>query len=526
MELLWIIILLMAGGLLSWFLAGQHEKVSRWISLGSLMAGLVITLSIWISAASPVDMQAREWIREINIAWIPRFGINLRLGMDGLSLILVMLTMFLGIISIAASWKEINKRVGFFHFNLLWVLAGITGVFLSLDLFLFYFFWEVMLVPMYFIIAIWGHENRIRAAYKFFIFTQAGGLLMFIAILALYFINGDYTGVYTFDYSYFNETFLQSATARWIMGGFLAAFLVKLPAVPLHNWLPDAHTQAPTAGSVILAGLLLKTGAYGLYRFIIPVFPEVSLIFAPAGMILGVIGILYGAKLAFAQTDLKRMIAYTSISHMGFILVAVFSFNELALQGGVMQMVAHGLSTGALFMIAGSIQEKLHTRDIREMGGFWETAPRMGGLTMVFLLASLGLPGMANFIAEFLILLGAFKVNAVISVIAALALIASAIYALYLMQKVFLGSIPEKIRLSDFSLRETIMAFAMVILLFWLGLFPGTVLQTTEPYLKNIHYKTRSKEDSREKRKPAHSILPEQVRVEQTYHSNPLQNKE
>jgi NADH-quinone oxidoreductase subunit M len=412
--------------------------------------------------------------------------------MDGLSLLLVMLTMFLGLISILASWNEIQHRTGFFHFNLLWVLAGITGVFLAMDLFLFYFFWEVMLIPMYFIIGIWGHENRIKAAYKFFIYTQAGGLLMFIAILAIYVINAKFTDVYTFDYLRFSDAFLTSTQAKWIMGGFLAAFLVKLPAVPLHNWLPDAHTQAPTAGSIILAGLLLKTGAYGIYRFVLPAFPDASAFVAPVGMIVGITGILYGAKLAFAQTDLKRMIAYTSISHMGFVLLAASSFNEMALQGGIMQMLTHGISTGALFYIAGMIQERIHTRDIREMGGFWQTAPGMGGITMVFILASLGLPGLGNFIAEFLILLGTFQVNSVYAVIAALALIASAIYALYLMQKVFHGNKPDSLKLPDLLPHEWVAGISMLLLIIWMGLFPSPFLNTAKHTLINTQYRTEA----------------------------------
>ena len=236
----------------------------------------------------------------------------------------------MGIIAVLTSWNEINYKTGFFHFNLLWVLAGITGVFLTMDLFLFYFFWEVMLIPMYLLIGIWGHENRRYAAYKFFIFTQASGLLMLLAILGLYFAHGNLTGTYTFDYFQLLNTTFEGDTGRWLMLGFLAAFIVKLPVVPFHSWLPDAHSEAPTAGSLILAGLLLKTGAYGLLRFILPLFPNAAHEIAPWAMLLGVIGILYGAMLAFSQTDLKRLVAYTSVSHMGFVMLGVFAFNELA----------------------------------------------------------------------------------------------------------------------------------------------------------------------------------------------------
>lgn len=475
MELLWLIFIIMTGGLLAWIAGRFGNGLPRLISLLALVAGLVLTLSMWMGFDGD-----NIWVQQLKLDWIPRFGIHFQLAMDGMSLLLVLLTLFLGIISVLVSWKEVNKRTGFFHFNLLWALAGITGVFLAMDLFLFYFFWEVMLIPMYFLIGIWGHENRKYAAYKFFIFTQAGGLLMFLSILVLYFIHGHVDGNYTFDYLIIAEAFEESPATKWIMTGFLAAFLVKLPAIPLHNWLPDAHTQAPTAGSIVLAGLLLKTGAYGLIRFILPLFPEASQMFGPVAIIIGIVGILYGAKLAFAQTDIKRMVAYTSISHMGFVLLGVFVFQPMAMKGAFIQMITHGISTGALFMIAGTLQERLHTRDIREMGGFWYQAPRMGGITLVFVLASLGLPGLGNFIAEFLVLAGTFQTNAMAGILAALGLIASAIYGLYLLQKVFFGKPKATVQVNDYNLREMIAGMSMVVLIFWIGLFPGFFLNMVD----------------------------------------------
>jgi NADH-quinone oxidoreductase subunit M len=366
---------------------------------------------------------------------------------------------------------------------LILIIAGIAGVFLSLDLFLFYFFWELMLVPMYLLIGIWGHENRTAASYKFFIYTQASGLLMFISILALYFVHGRGTGIYTFDYLQLTGTEMPVATAMIIMLGFLSAFLVKLPVVPLHNWLPDAHTEAPTAGSLILAGLLLKTGAYGLLRFIVPLFPAASDIFAPVGMLLGVIGILYGAKLAFAQVDLKRLVAYTSVSHMGFVILGVFSFNELAYQGVVMQMIAHGISTGALFILVGQLYERIHTRDINMMGGLWEKIPVMGSIGLVFSMASLGLPGLGNFIAEFLILAGVFKTNILMSCLASLGLIAATIYSLRIVQKVFFGIKNKDWDITDLSIREKVVSALLVIAVIWLGIFPQLVFDTAKPAL-------------------------------------------
>jgi NADH-quinone oxidoreductase subunit M len=442
---------------------------------------------LWVGAPVPAALAPQgAWLEQLQWAWIPRFGVSFHLAMDGLSLLLVALTAFLGIISVLCSWSEIRERVGFFHFNLLWSLAGVVGVFLALDLFLFFFFWEVMLVPMYFLIAVWGHENRSYSAIKFFIFTQASSLLMLAAILALVFVHEGATGQLTFDYLALLGTSMPAAVGLWLMLGFFVAFAVKLPAVPLHTWLPDAHTDAPTAGSVILAGVLLKTGAYGLIRFAVPLFPQAAKSFAPVAMALGVAGIIYGAMLAFAQQDFKRLVAYTSISHLGFVLLGVFAWNELALQGSVMQMLAHGLSTGALFAVAGALQERLHTRDMDRMGGLWASVPRMGAITLFFAIASLGLPGLGNFVGEFLILLGAFAASRLFTVLAALGLITAVVYALILMQRSFQGQPHEGVRLADFSPREMGYMCAMIVLLAWLGLYPQPVLDVVQPALHGM----------------------------------------
>jgi NADH-quinone oxidoreductase subunit M len=477
MILIYLIVILLAGAFLAWIIGKQNPLWSRIISVAALSADLIIILLFSLNTSGG----DKDWLVDIKFNWIPAFGISLHFALDGLSLVMLILTFFLGIISVIISWKEISTRVGFFHFNLLLILAGITGVFLSLDLFLFYFFWELMLVPMYFLIGIWGHENRTAASNKFFLYTQASGLLMFIAIISLYFIHGNSTGEYTFDYLQLLGTTMPGPSAFLIMLGFLAAFLVKLPVVPLHNWLPDAHTEAPTAGSLILAALLLKTGAYGLLRFIIPMFPSESLRFAPVGMALGVVGILYGAKLAFAQTDLKRLVAYTSVSHMGFVILGVFSFNELAYQGVIVQMIAHGISTGALFVIVGQLYERIHTRDITRMGGLWEMAPVMGAVGLIFSMASLGLPGLGNFIAELLILMGAFKASVLWTCLASLGLIAATIYSLRIVQKVFVGHKNTEWKMVDLSIREKLVSAALVISIVWLGLYPKPVLDAAKP---------------------------------------------
>ncbi len=487
MILFWLIAILFVGGLIAWLFEKVNTVLVRIISLISLLVDFIMIIIFWFANYDSIKLGSNnDWITQINWNWIPEFGIRFHLAIDGLSLILIGLTLFLGILSVLTSWSEIKERVGFFHFNILWILAGIMGVFLSLDLFLFYFFWEVMLIPMYFIIGIWGHENRIYAAFKFFIFTQASGLLMLIAILALYFIHGSQTGNYTFEYEALLGTSLSSTTAMWLMLGFLIAFAVKLPAVPFHNWLPDAHTEAPTAGSVILAGLLLKTGAYGILRFVIPLFPSAAKEFAPVAMLIGVAGILYGAKLAFAQTDLKRLVAYSSVSHMGFVLLGIFALNQLAFQGVVMQMIAHGISTGALFILVGSLQERIHTRDLNQMGGLWEQVPKMGALGLLFTMASLGLPGLGNFVAEFLVLSGSYQASIFITALAALGLVASTIYSLRILQKVFYGSKVKEWSIKDFNFRELVIIGSMIIVIVWLGIFPQTFLNTSKNTMKDL----------------------------------------
>jgi len=484
MILAGLIILLMGCGVLAWLAGRWNNTLPRIISLFGISIQLLVVVWIWLTHQQ--GSVTGQWIITYTHSWIPAFGIQIKFGIDGLSLLMIALTAFLGLLSVLTSWKEINKRVGFFHFNLLFVLAGITGVFLSLDLFLFYFSWEVMLIPMYFLISIWGNENRTYASYKFFLFTQGSGLLMFLSILGLYLIHGHNTGIFTFDYEQLLGTVMQPQTAFLLMLGFVIAFIVKLSTVPFHSWLPDAHTQAPTAGSVILAGLLLKTGAYGLIRFVLPLFPQASHQFAPVAMVLGVVSILYGAKLAFAQTDLKRLIAYISVSHMGFILLGIYAFNEMAMQGVVMQMVAHGISTGALFIIAGTLHERIQTRDLGQMGGLWAKIPKMGALGLVFVMASLGFPGLGNFVAEFLILNGSFMANQKLTIIATLGLVAATIYALRIMQKVFYGKEQKTWVIADFSIREMGIMITLVIAVVWMGLFPSAVLTVSRPSVLKV----------------------------------------
>ena len=491
----WLISLLLGAGFLAWGLGRQHPQTARWVALAALGLALLWLLPLlpaaltlpWLDNAS-LPAAEGSWILLEHKHWIPRFGISLLLGLDGLSLTLVLLTLVLGLVAVSASWHEISQREGLFYANLLWTLAGVIGVFTALDLFLFFVFWEVMLVPMVLLIGIWGHERRQFAAIKFFIFTQASSLLMLLAILGLALLHYRESGVYSFSYFDLLGSGSRAPEGPWLMLGFFIALVVKLPAFPLHSWLPDAHTQAPTAGSIILAGVLLKTGAYGLIRFLIPLFPDSLDYFAPVAMGLGVIGILYAAVVAFAQTDLKRLIAYTSISHMGFVLLGVYAWNSLALQGVVLQMLTHGLSSAALFMLAGAIQQRIHTRELAQMGGLWAQVPRIAFVALFFAMASLGMPGLGNFVAEFLVLIGSFQAHAVMTVIAAMGLITAAIYALIIIQKAFHGPLERHREMADFGTRELATMSLLMLGLLWLGLYPQPTLDTLAPSLAQLQH--------------------------------------
>ena len=494
--LVWLIAIPFIGGLLSWIgeLAGGITY-PRWIALGTM--GLAFAMSLWLwlggdyTIAAGIGAKA-TWALEFRAPWIERFGISIHLGLDGLSMLLIVLTNLLGLMAVACSWKEIGRYVGFFHLNLLWNLGGVVAVFLALDLFLFFFFWEMMLVPMYFLIAIWGHnapggKGRIYAATKFFIYTQASGLLMLLSILGLVWVHHAGTGVWTFDYADLLHTPMSSNTQFLLMLGFFVAFMVKLPVLPFHSWLPDAHSQAPTAGSVDLAGILLKTAGYGLMRFGLPLFPEASASFAPVAMWLGCIGIVYGALMTFAQNDVKRLVAYSSVSHMGFVLIGIYAGTEQALQGAMLTMVAHGISAGALFILCGEVYERLHTRDLREMGGLWSRFPYLPPIVMFFCLAALGLPGLGNFVGEFLVLIGTWPTNGAVTVVAASGLILAAVYSLAMIQRAFHGPAQSDEKLEDLNRRELATVMSLMAILLWLGVYPQPVLDTSAPVMRALH---------------------------------------
>jgi NADH-quinone oxidoreductase subunit M len=487
MILVCLIVILLAGGVVAWAAARSSHSLARWISLITVSTDLVLAVWLWVRNFHQVSLVAHSaWLDHVEWAWIPNWGVHFHLAIDGLSLLLVLLTFFLGLVSVLASWHEIQDGVGFFHLNLLWVLAGIVGVFLAVDLFLFYFAWELMLVPMYFLIAIWGHENRVYAAIKFVLFTQLSSLLMLIAILGLYFFHHAATGTYTFEYSELIGTPLPPHMAMWLMLGFFIAFAVKLPVFPLHTWLPDAHTEAPTAGSIVLAGLLLKTGAYGMLRFVVPLFPGAAREFAPLAMTLGVIGIVYGAIVAYGQSDLKRMVAYTSVSHLGFVLLGIFAWNSLALQGALIGMICHGFSTGALFAIVGALQERTHTREMDRLSGLWRTIPRLSGAALFFALASMGLPGLGDFVGEFLVLLGTYKEHLGLTIVAVLGVLASTFYALQFVQGAFHGPNVNQWSVKDLVPHEVLILVPMMAILLWLGLYPQPILDAFRPAMDHL----------------------------------------
>ncbi|OGT74263.1 MAG: NADH dehydrogenase [Gammaproteobacteria bacterium RIFCSPLOWO2_02_FULL_57_10] len=502
MIVVWLILILFVGGALAWASEALDSRLPRLTALIAMVFSLIFVVMLCLDNFPDQLSPGGQWLVLEKWSWIARFGIFLQVGVDGLSLLMLVLTVFLGLMAIGAAWHEITERPGFFYFNLLWTLAGVVGVFTALDLFLFFFFWEVMLIPMYLIIAIWGHENRAYAAMKFFVFTQVSGLILLIAIMCLAYFHFVQFGRFSFDYFELQNVVLEGRFQMLVMLGFFIGFATKLPAFPLHSWLPDAHSQAPTAGSVLLAGVLLKTGAYGLIRFAVPLFPEAAADFAPVAMTIAVIGILYCAKLAFAQTDIKRLIAYTSVSHMGFVLLGVYAWNIYGLQGALMTMLAHGLTSSALFMLAGGLQHRFHTRDMGKMSGLWAQLPMMSAMALFFSIAALGMPGLGNFIGEFLSLLGAFQANHAAAIVAALGLIFASVYSLWVIQRVFhgpyhtpnhstdCGSEPARDdphnHPTDLSRAELLCYSAMALGLVWMGMYPQTFLAMAEPTMSYL----------------------------------------
>ncbi|HXD18017.1 MAG TPA: NADH-quinone oxidoreductase subunit M [Vicinamibacterales bacterium] len=479
---------------------GQRNALVRWVTLIVSIAVFAVTLATWASF-NPASAEFQLVERH---PWIPAFGIDYYLGIDGISLLLVVLTGFLTPVAVLSSWIGIEKKVKEFCIFLLLLEAAMIGVFLSLDLFLFYVFWDAMLVPMYFLIGIWGYDQRIYAAIKFMLYTMAGSVLMLIAILGLAYLHNAATGSYSFDLLKLYTLDIAGPTQYWFFLAFAIAFAIKVPLFPFHTWLPDAHVQAPTAGSVILAGVLLKMGTYGLVRFAFPLFPLAAAYFAPWIAVLAVIGIIYGALVAMVQPDMKKLVAYSSVSHLGFVVLGICAMNVNGMQGAVYQMLAHGVSTGGLFLIVGMLSDRRHTRLISEFGGLKAVMPRLTAAFMIITLASIGLPGLNGFIGEFLIMLGAFRWDPRYVVGAGLGVILSAVYMLWMFQRVYYGKVThaENRGLPDLLPHEWGSVIPLCAIALVMGVFPMLFLRPMEPSVTRIVERLQNTQTLRVKRDP------------------------
>ena len=427
------------------------------------------------------------------VSWIPQLGIEYFIGIDGISLLLVILTTGLGFIAVLSSWTYIQERLKEYYAILLLLQTGILGVFVSFDFFLFYVFWEVMLVPMYFLIGIWGDKNRLYAAIKFFLYTLFGSVLMLLGIIALYLANAAETGVYTFNILEFYRLTLSPDLQWWIFLAFFLGFAIKVPMFPFHTWLPDAHVQAPTAGSVILAGVLLKMGAYGFIRLSLPILPDATRQFVPMIAVLSIIAIIYGGLVALMQKDWKSLVAYSSVSHMGFITLGIFMLNPVALQGGIFQMLAHGVATGGLFLIVGLIYERMHTKEIARFSGLAQVMPVYATMFAIIAFASLGMPTLNGFIGEFLILAGTFQESHQYAFFAVWGVVLAAAYLLWLYQRVMLGEVKddEIAGLKDLNLRESMTLIPLVIMAIVMGIYPKPFLKMIEEPVNAIIERVR-----------------------------------
>ena len=463
-------------------IAAGVANAPRWIAFLVLVAEFIVSLGLWWA----FDPASASWQAVFDTAWIPTWGIRFSLGIDGIALMMILLTTFIMALSILGSWSGIRTRTHAYYSLMLILTSGMLGVFMALDLFLFYVMWEVMLVPMYFIIGIWGGERRIYASVKFFIYTMVGSLLMLVAIVYLGLAAGDpRTGVPNFSYDHILATARISTTAAlWLFGAFFLAFAVKVPMFPFHTWLPDAHVEAPTAGSVVLAGIMLKLGTFGFIRLAVPLFPDAAMNGTVRAIILGlaVVGIIYGALVSLVQPDFKKLVAYSSVSHLGFVMLGIFALTVQSVQGALLVMINHGISTGALFFLIGMIYERRHTRMIEAYGGIARAVPLFAALLTLVSLSSIGVPGTNGFVGEFLVLLGSFRTTPVLAVISATAVIFAAAYLLWAIQRILLNPLdkPENEHIPDLNRRELALMAPLVAGIIWLGVYPQPVLRRME----------------------------------------------
>jgi len=490
MELILVTFFPAIGALALLLLPGRQHDTIKMFSLLFAIVTFVISIVLYFG----FDPIAHPMQFEYKLSWIESLGINFYMGIDGISLLLIVLTALLTILAILCSWNSITTNIKGFYVSILLLTTGMIGVFCSLDLFLFYVFWEVMLVPMYFIIGLWGGPRRIYAAIKFVLFTMFGSLLMLVAIIYLAFEYKEFAGHFSFNMLELMQMPISTNVQMWLFAAFALAFAIKVPLFPFHTWLPDAHVEAPTAGSVILAGVLLKLGTYGFIRICLPMFPDATVVFTPYISVLAIIAIIYGALVAMVQKDVKSLVAFSSVSHMGFVMLGLFALNIQALEGSVLQMINHGISTGALFLIVGMIYERRHTRMISDFGGLAKVMPAFCAVFLIVTLSSIGLPLTNGFVGEFLILLGVFKENSVYGVIATTGVIISACYMLWMFQRVVFGRItnPENEKLLDLSMREKIILAPLVALIFWIGVYPKSLLEILEPSIRDIQYKVQT----------------------------------
>lgn len=484
-----IIFFPLLGVALLLFVDRQAAGLAKWITLLTSAATFLISLPLyWEFVPAQPGFQFVE-----QHAWIPDWGVTYYLGLDGITLFLVLLTTLLTLVAVLGTWSAVEKHAREFMITLLLLEVGMNGVFLSLDVFLFYVFWEVMLFPMYFLIGVWGSERKLYAAIKFVVYTMSASVLMLVAILYLYFLNYESTGQLSFALLDWYKLDVGLPAQYWLFAAFALAFAVKVPMFPLHTWLPDAHVEAPTAGSVILAGVLLKMGTYGFIRFAMPLFPQGLQVFLPWLIGLSVVGILYGALVCMVQPDMKKLVAYSSVSHLGFVMLGLFTLNTEGVQGSVIQMLNHGISTGGLFLGVGILYERRHTKAIADFGGLMRVMPIFSTLFLIIVLSSIGLPSLNGFVGEYLILVGAYQVNPAAAILSASAVILAAVYLLWMFQRVFFGEVTNEANrnLKDLNLREIAVFLPLIFFIVWVGVYPKPFLSKIEPsvnhFIKLVH---------------------------------------